>query len=238
MAEAFPSLFRFNVKLSLLEFVIDSWVTEQNVNEFSPSPLKAVGEAIKWCYKSAIYATEEYQLGKTLVRKLISLGASIHYRDGNYWSLLESLITSIDDPFESRFLGDFWLDALSQAGVDILKYIQVEIPTPKETPFFYREIEWVPLYTLQKPFMMFWDWYNNPLGPAFDVLEEFKYFERSRTYFGRSEKYNWPFIFPDWHWSSQDDQRFKRQQLKKTAKLTRAQGLSRKRPRMPGAWIH
>lgn len=151
-------LFGCYANLSYLEFLIDFFATKQNVNEYIYSPLQAVATAIRERYSYAIFTTEDFQCGKTLIRKLISLGASIHYRDYAGRSILNQLMTSTNNPFDSMFLGEFWLDAFSQAGVDILQYMCVEIAISEANPFFYRyENGWVHHYTLETPFTGFWD---------------------------------------------------------------------------------
>lgn len=117
------------------------------------------------------------------------------------------------------------------------------------------------LISLDEPHGVSWNWWIDPKGPAFDVLEEFKYFGASNEG-GRwpDEKWaswdveNWPYSFAYWHqcikWvelrlantemqrtSKIFNQRFQRRQCKKAAKLARAQGLIFKGPRIPGAWV-
>jgi hypothetical protein len=241
ISEACPDLLWAGMPLSYLESMIDLLVTKHNVNDYLYSPVQIIAQAILWSYRRGTYAARDYHFGKMLIRKLIDLGASVHHRGSNYndRSIFNWMMTiPVHDPFESMFFGSFWLDALSDAGVDILEYMHTEIALSDKTPFFYAgERCKVLLYTPKKPLEVYWDWYYDPKGPAFDVLEEFKYFELQDPRWKGSPEIDWPFSFP-WYWSYEDDERFKRRQRKKAAKHVRAQGFRGKELRMPGAWVH
>ncbi len=114
------------------------------------------------------------------------------------------------------------------------------------------------IISLEKPSIS-WDWFIDPEGQAYDVLEEFKNL-RCVTYIDMHRKdrlgFNWPIIYSMWHWSvayrhlyafyrkkedsifvQRANDRFKRRCEKKAMKLAKAQGILSRGPKMPGAWI-
>jgi hypothetical protein len=106
-----------------------------------------------------------------------------------------------------------------------------------------------------------WEWFIDPEGSAFDVLEEFKNFgpglhdlQDSFWNLELARDRNWPFFYPSWQYCVQEreegstyetyiaiarraEERFERRWYKKVMKLARAQGLFHKGPKIPGGWI-
>lgn len=125
-------------------------------------------QTIEWSILFAHNLTEEYKPRKILVRKLIALGTSLHYRNSYGRTVLDSYMTDSNcDPFDSMLLGKFWLEALAKAGVDTLEYLREEIAISSIGNRGCRQL----MYTLESASMVYWDWYSDSQGPAFDVLE-------------------------------------------------------------------
>jgi hypothetical protein len=109
----------------------------------------------------------------------------------------------------------------------------------------------------REPPLVAWEWYIDPAGMAFDVLQEFKDFgtgPQSGNH-GHSHYYiDWPFLYSEseriaanvrWGEAEADEEsrlrnfnnRCERREHKKAMKLARAQGLLHRGLKMPGAWI-
>lgn len=230
MPDAHPFLFHGDFNLSNLELLINAWVTEENVNDYAFSPLEAVGNAIMSWNEDGICSIEDYQLGCALIQKLVRLGVTIYRRDCQERSFFQRVVGTLNDILEVKFFQDFWLDALSLAGVDIDEYARLEAAIWKEdevTSSFNFDETMVLLISLREAFVVFLGRSNDLQWPLLLGVKDLRHAKPS----------SWPFNFPDWQLFGQDDERFRRQRSKKIARLGRAQGLSRKRLRMPGAWI-
>jgi hypothetical protein len=181
-------------------------------------------------------------------------------------TILDDLMIEADGPFESRSVGQAWLDFLTESGIDGVKYLQTEyqlhfdpstaLPMIHETiGFGYRR-----RYLIISPETpsVSWDWFIDPEGQACDVLEEFKNLGSTcHRYPYWQDKINalWPIVYSRWQWFVKGpclpgarekeetifvhraNDRFKRRCEKKAMKLAKAQGIFHKGPKMPGAWI-
>ena len=259
MADACPILFRNRLALDNLELYINEWVTEQNVNEYQVSPLHGLVRSThltRGCYRG------DYSNWKRLIRRLVRLGANIHATVYYGKTILESLMSEISHPFDSKYWGDIFLEALSEVGVDVFEYLKREVGFYNRMHFLFAPwgMQRLCIISLEEPLGVSWDWWIDPEGPAFDVLEEFKYIGSLRPRWRYSEDWDrwsasyWPYCLPYWDVcmkrvkggiASREEhrisrifsERFARRQNAKAAKLAKAQGLYFKGPRMPGAWV-
>ena len=171
-----------------------------------------------------------------------------------------------DGLFESRSVGQAWLDVLTEFGIDVVKYLRTEyqlhFDSSTALPMIYEYSEnsrrRYLIISLETPSVS-WDWFIDPEGQAYDVLEEFKNFGNFYSPF-RSIHYNanrhWPIVYTRRQWIvvqrpflpakekeeatmflHRANDRFKRRCEKKAMKLAKAQGIFHKGPKMPGAWI-
>jgi len=234
------------------------WVTKENINN--------------WEYSPIFYAIEEMAmtesgcstLGQVIIQNLIALGADLHENSRLNTTLLEEIMDIVNDPFESFELGKYWIDCLRKAGVDVGAYLRKEqelLTTDSESRSPLRPIggrERKLIISIGEIPSVYWDWYPDSEGKAFDALQEFRHFgpkHHSQYMDFRSPSLlkNWPFSLPDWIYcmeklsdgdAIEDEEeiaklfeaRFERRWHKKRMKLARAQGI-RRGPRIPGAWI-
>jgi hypothetical protein len=207
----------------------------------------------------------DQKLWKQAIQNVLSLGLDLHttydYKDGNIVTLLDDVLDIAEHPFESHWLGQKWLEILSESGIDVVEYLGVESEIHSNSPHMMRKQYHYggrdrQLIISKKPPTASWEWYIDPAGSAFDVLQEFMYF--GGTYYDwRFHNCDWkaPFFYPAWYYPAQNFQkgirldsdeesclrifnnRCERREQKKAKKLAREQGLLQRGPKVPGAWI-
>lgn len=261
-AVAFETLFyssKYTPTVELFNDLIYSCVSKDNINVYSPSPIVM---AMRMLWTSDPTLSNGW---KKAIQHLIALGADLRKGSRRSGMLLEDIMNFADGSWKSSRLGDEWLDTLKRAGVDVAEYLKVERFLHSNDRIPYPAMEPHPKFDYRMRHLIFsdegpgisWDWYIDPEGSAYDVLEEFKNFGPSRHEPCYDWKYpeqieNWPFIYGCWDYSldwglgSSDDKvfataerwqaRFEYRWHKKAEKLVRVQGI-RKGPKVPGAWI-
>jgi hypothetical protein len=196
----------------------------------------------------------QYVLGLDL-----DLHTTYHYSD-NVVTLLDDVVNIADQPFESHRLGQKWLEILSEFGIDVVEYLGVEseihFNSSQTSPMMLgrHSVSNRERYLIisKRPPTISWEWYIDPAGRAFDVLQEFKYFG-IRYHDSRFSNYDvdWPFFYPKWQQAFERRQlgsdeepclrifnnRCERREQKKARNLAREQGLLQRGPKVPGAWI-
>jgi hypothetical protein len=181
-------------------------------------------------------------------------------------------MNSVDHPFESISIGREWMNILQESGVSVLEYLRIEhrlhydpvesLPMMQRHPNTDYRLRYLVIF--EEPPSISWDWFIDPAGKAFDVLETFKNFGPAshdmKAFLNNSDfAHNWPF-YPLWifvadlweqgllYGASMDMElvieaarrahaRFDRRWQKKARKIAKAQGILYQPPRIPGAWI-
>jgi hypothetical protein len=241
--------------------MVHECVSKENINKFLSSPIEM---AMRMLWQSESTLADDWKLA---IQQLIALGADLHKCSFHRCTLLDNIMYIVDHPFDSLYLGDQWLDILFRSGVDVVEYLRTELVNHPIDSRSLRMIRPPWTFVKQKRCLIIseevprisCDWYVDPAGKAFEVLEEFKDFdpEQRSWYF---EKYNrrnilqrWPFIYYDWQrWAEEVElgtaspretriarvfeERMEYRQKMKAVKFARAQGV-RKGPKVPGAWI-
>ena len=194
----------------------------------------------------------DQKLWKQAIQNVLSLGLNLHttfhYIGGNNVTLLDDILNIAEEPFESHWLGQKWLEILSESGIDVVEYLGVESEIHSNSlPMMEKQYVYGgrdrQLVISKKPPTVSWEWYIDPAGSAFDVLQEF-------MYFGETYYYDWrfpngeqlaPIFYPAWHSTARAlrifNNRCERREQKKAKKLAREQGLLQRGPKVPGAWI-
>jgi hypothetical protein len=251
----------------LFDRIVYDCYTKDNIDDSEYAPLAAAVKSFVWSSPNLRYRW------KSIIRHIISLEADLHR---GCWranfrakgrTILDDLMNDMDGPFESRSVGQAWLDILTESGIDVVKYLRTEyqlhfdpttaLPMTQENinnDFHRRYL----IISPETPSIS-WDWFIDPEGQAYDVLEEFKYFELFNAPLGPWPNYanrHWPIVYTRWQWfvaqgaflSAEEKEeetifvhrandRFKRRCQKKAMKLAKAQGIFHQGPKMPGAWI-
>ena len=206
------------------------------------------------------------ELWKQAIQHVLSLGLDLHttyhYRDENIVTLLDDVLNIADQPSESHWLGQKWLEILSESGIDVVEYLGVESEIHfNSLPMMVKQRHYGgrdrQLIISKKPPTVSWEWYIDPAGQALDVLQEFKNFGIGSQHmeWWLDDSRDWPFFYPGWKYDAQrlragwsvsgNDQsrlrtfqnRCERREQKKARKLAREQGLLQRGPKVPGAWI-
>jgi hypothetical protein len=258
LADVCPDLFSTEVSFASIEelqYIVNEWVTMDNINDFQSSPMAIPLQS----FVRAFYEKRATETWATIITKLIKMGASIH-RCSSTCTLLDALFSGVDQPFESKVLGETWLSILRLAGIDVNSYIETECRLRhRDSPLMLVD-EYLGnrqlFFSLQEPQSVSWDWWTDPEVTAFLVVEEFKYIANTalNTWHCDWSHGNWSYLWPYrmYHWQYCDQYdwledernslekiyqpRFERRRQKKAAKFARIQGF-RKTTRIPGAWI-
>jgi hypothetical protein len=248
----------FTLRIEEFREIIKEFVSEQNINEFSHSPILKSMEMMLGTLRTAHGPSGEWM---EITRRLIALGADIHRFKEDGSSLTCIIMGLADHPFDSIYVGDVWLDTLRGAGVNDSDYLEaekmhsIEWWKSKPKPLICRLFE---ISKAANKCRLSWDWSISPEVSAFDVLNEFKHFgptqhSAQNDYYEPENLYNWPYVYPDWRYCEECDNegfnppktpklfertkiRFERRQQKKAFKLAKVQRLHRS-PNIPGAWI-
>ena len=244
--------------------MVFEWLTKENVNQCSFSPLAIAAYMFADCIPTVRHHW------KPIIRHLIHLGIDLHRGSVTGRTVLDHLLNSSYSPFEARPLCKAWLDLLVESGIDVTEYLWKEysihydlslsrpmLPLQHLTGYRPR------LLIISKAPYMAWDWFIDSEGNAADVLEEFKNFgpcaqnipgHMYYVHLHTRTSHNWPFFYPEWQWhvwekdwgsrnkvttalAQRTEARYERRWHKKALKLARAQGTIHRGPRMPGAWI-
>ena len=240
--------------------VVYGCYTKDNIDASAYAPLATAAWRFVWSPPNLCYRW------KPIIRHLISLEANLHqgfFRDEKT-TILDDLMNRSAGPFESRSVAQVWLNVLMESGIDVMKYLRIEyqlhfdpstaLPMIHEISEFDYRRRYLNI-SLETPSVS-WDWFIDPEGQAYDVLEEFKDFGGFRPPPGSAFlPFNelWPVVFSRWQWLAEDLQfvcgdrdyiilvqranRFERRCEKKAMKLAKAQGIFHKGTKMPGAWI-
>jgi len=251
----------FTPRIEVFREIIKEFVSEQNINEFSHSPILKSMEMMLGTLRTAHHQHGPSDEWMEITRRLIAFGADIHRFKEDGSSLTRGIMRLADHPFDSIYVGDVWLDILRGAGVNDSEYLEAEK---------LYDIEWWEsqperlirqLFNVSKAAnkcRLSWDWSISPEVSVFDVLNEFKHFGPTQhsarnDYHYPENLHNWPYVYPDWKYCEECDSegfnplktpklfertkiRFERRQQKKAFKLAKVQRLHRS-PNIPGAWI-
>jgi hypothetical protein len=247
----------------IFDRIVYDCCTKDNIADSAYAPLAA---AVERFVRSS--PNLRYQW-KPIIRHLISLEADLHqgYFKDKQITILDNLMNALDGPFESRSVGQAWLDVLTESWKDVVKYLRTEyqlhFDPSTALPMNHDDLKFILnrrrylIISLEMPSVS-WDWFIDSEGQAYDVLEEFKNFGIFHSPLGsRLEKANlhWPMAYSRWQWFAdmlpwrrflhpdntilvhRANVRFKRRCERKAVKLAKAQGIFHKGPKMPGAWI-
>jgi hypothetical protein len=246
---------------------VEKWVTEKNVNLFTPSPLEVVTRRI--CNLSI--DPIEFHKWKDIAFYLIAKKAKFHELNSEFefnfhkTCLLEVAVTSVEHPFDAQTIGTRFLEMLDSSNVDLAEYLTFErqhhlegLLAP-ETPiltyhaplFKWPDPRAIKLYiSEEQPFLLSWDWWVDPKEPAFIVLHEFRHFGQAEYPF--YDEYNplvyWPFIYPKWtfglnNWANKKHttllKRIQRSDHRWQKKMIKQAKIqgTYKKPKIPGTWI-
>lgn len=202
----FASTFEPNV--DVFNRIVENWVSQDVYYNSS----RATGLAFRMLWKSDSSA---YGLWKNVVRHLLRLGPNnpVEIGPGN---LLNQVLNTVDRPFESAPFAQKCLEILSESGVDVTKYLQHQLKhrfDPSTSLFTIRQHSNTSyrdryLIVVEKPRSVSWEWYIDPTGSAFEVVNEFKNFglgpqDPRFTHHGDTkeqdmEAFDWPFYYPLW----------------------------------------
>jgi hypothetical protein len=270
--EFFSELFGFfnlDVAPKIFNRIVNELASKVTINSFQTSPICT---AMRMFYKSE---PEFRDAWRESIHRLLALGADLHcsYEWGG-GTVLDQILDLVECPFESRELGENWLSILEDFGLDVREYLKLERLHQREwksIPILlpHLSIEAVQERNNPRRFIIFsddyprisWDWYIDPEGHAFEVLQEFSNLgsidhEPTDDYRYPEIMLNWPYFYARWenlprvvYWQMYTEEmsqlttlikvfenRFERRRLKKMKKLRNAQGIGEKL-KMPGAWI-
>ena len=259
-SDLFSSL-SFEPTVKIFNDIVQEWVSKENINKYEVSPILM---AIRMLWKSEPTLSDHW---KEAIQRLIALGQDLQKSSFDGGTLLDEIMGIVDRPFDSLYLGDAWLDILRRCNVDVAEYLRNErthhsIESRPSPLLSHRRFDHERyLVILEEILRVSWDWFIDPEGKAFDVLEEFKNFGPAThnifsDYRCPESTENWPFIYPGWQHCAKkvawvDDEyeynkqrrtfklfedRFERHRYKKAMKLTRVRG-THKGHTMPGSWI-
>jgi len=259
-SDLFSSL-SFEPTVKIFNDIVHEWVSKENINKYEVSPILM---AIRMLWKSESTLSDHWQ---EAIQRLIALGQDLQKSSLNGGTLLDDIMGIVDRPFDSLYLGDAWLDILRRCDVDVAEYLRNErvhhsIDSRTSPLLSHRRFDHERYLVISEEIpRVSWEWFIDPEGKAFDVLEEFKNFGPAThnifsDYRCPERTENWPFIYPGWQhcakkvaWVEDEyeynkqrrtfklfEDRFERHRYKKATKLTRVRGIH-KGPKMPGAWI-
>jgi hypothetical protein len=143
---------------------------------------------------------------KPIIRHLISLEADPHQGILGDSTILDDLMNGQDGPFKSMSVGQAWLDVLTECGIDVVEYLRTEYQlhfdpsTALPIMTLYNGLRGYLIISLETPSVS-WDWFIDPEGQAYEVLEEFKNFGNFYSPYSYS-LYNanrhWPIVYSRW----------------------------------------
>jgi hypothetical protein len=248
----------------LFNEMVNDFVSKENISNSMDSP---IGTAMRMLWKS--HPTDrDHDSWKQVTRRLISLVADpLNYSrrrgiDQGY-TLLGEILNLVDRPFESISIGRVFLDILSDLKLDVVAYLQAEskrhFDPSKSLPMLRKnwntEFRKRYLVISKAPSSVSWEWFMDPKGSAFEVLDELKNFALGCSYHYAAENDHWPFFYSDYYKltnnfyhgrtvSPKDSSalriwkdRFQRRQHKKGVKLAKSQGIPHQGLKVPGAWV-
>jgi hypothetical protein len=263
-ARGFFYSLNFDPSIPLYYKMVDQWIGKENVNVlFSGWKISPIPIALRMLRVSN---PADQKLWKRAIQHVLNLALDLHttyhFRDGNIVTLLDDVLNIADQPFESHWLGQKWLEILTESGIDVVEYLRVESEIHfNSLPIMAKQYAYGgrgrQLIISKKPPTVSWEWYIDPAGRALDVLQEFKNFGIGSQHmrWWPNESSAWPFFYPGWKHEAQrlrdgwpvsgNDQsrlrtfqnRCERREQGKANKLARAQGILQRGPKVPGAWI-
>jgi hypothetical protein len=242
--------------------VVYGCYTKDNIDASAYAPLATAARRFLWSPPNLRYQW------KPIIRHLISLEADLHQgsdKDKGI-TILDDLMGWVDSPFESRSVGQAWLDVLTDSGIDVVKHLQTEYQLHFDPSTSLPMMHKRPEYDFRRQYLIIsletpsisWDWFIDPEGQAHDVLEEFKNlgsFSYLYDYRRHRLNFHWPIVYSRWQrfvegilsplykkkkeiiFVHRANDRFKRRCEKKATKLTKAQGIYHRGHKIPGAWI-
>jgi hypothetical protein len=236
--------------------MVHEWVSKENVNEYETSPLALAVLMLEKCP-----TTIRHDL-KLIIQHLIFLGASLHRGRWMGTTILDELMDPVGCPFDSTSVGTEWICILQESGVNVLEYLRIErrlhydhaMSLPIIRPSWFNNYYLRHLVICEEPPSISWDYYVDPKGKGFEVIQEFRHFGDGDKLDLRANDKRWPFIYTLWPWHTKqkelgardqhidarvqlEEDRFEWRWQKKVRKLTRAQGILYRTPKMPGAWV-
>ena len=246
---------------------VENWVTEENVNLFTPSPLEVVTRRV--CNLSI--DPIEFHKWKDIAFYLIAKKAKFHdlnpmFNLGPKTCLLEVAVTSAANPFDAQTIGTRFLEMLDASNVDLAEYLtferqhhlegllvpQIVILILPKSLFEVLDKRPIKLYIYEEqPFLLSWDWWVDPKEAAFIVLHEFRHFGQAEYHFYNDDNplVYWPFIYPKWtfglnEWAGEEYttllKRFQQRSDHRWQKKMIKQAKIQgtyKKPKIPGTWI-
>jgi hypothetical protein len=250
----------FEAPVPIFNRMVYEWLSKENVNDCECPPLAI---ALRMFGESPPSLRCRW---KPIIQHLIHLGTDLQRGFISKTTLLDDLMSVVEYSFESRSLGGEWINILLESGVNVADYLRTEyrlhFDSSKSLPMMqeFWETDYRPRYLIisEETLSISWEWFIDPEGKAFDLLEEFK-----NSGPGRHDEWfdgyqpilalNWPFFYPRWpcflkyeSYLVDDEEieilrhakaRFERRWNKKAMKLARAQGITHRGPKLPGAWI-
>jgi hypothetical protein len=254
--------------------MVNEFVTRDNVNLFDDSPLLCAFRSMqRYPGRVLMYRDQGIDgaafndcemeplldIWKGAIRNVIQKDADIHrFSEDGHLSLLQELMIIENCPFQAQDMIDLWLDLLSSSGVDVASYLKIEMDHHRKNKSFLKDLEGrqrCMVFQLGYLPPVSWDWWVNPQGPVYEVLQEFKHigppvdctFETGYSPIYGEMGDNWPFVHPkSWYplffvekspALVESERRFERRQRKKAIKYAKAQGIFWKGPRLPGSWV-
>ena len=255
---------RCELSAHLFNEMVNDFVSTENISNSMDSP---IGTAMRMLWNS--HPTDrDHDSWKQVTRRLISLVADpLNYSrrrgfDQGY-TLLAEILNLVERPFESISIGRLFLDILSDLKLDVVAYLEAESkrhfdPT-KSLPMLRENLntEFRERYLVisKAPPSVSWEWFKDPKGSAFELLDEFKNFGLGCRYLYSAKNDSWPFFYSDyykstWHLSHGGtispkqslalrlrEERFQRRQHKKGMKGAKSQQILHPGLKVPGSWI-
>jgi hypothetical protein len=260
--------FNLNVTSNRFNRIVNELASKVTIDSFQTSPICT---AMRMFYKSE---PEFRDAWRESIHRLLALGTDLHYSyEWGGGTVLGQILDLVKCPFESRELGEYWLSILEDFGLDVREYLKTERLHQyewKSIPMLLPHLSSNDDNIIPRRFVIFsnnyprisWDWYIDPEGHAFEVLQEFRNLgpiihRPTRDYTSPEIMVNWPHFYARWenlpwavHWRVNTEEmtsslstlikvfenRFERRWLKKMKKLRNAQGIGGKL-KIPGAWI-
>jgi len=250
--------------------IVNELASKVTIDSFETSPIRT---AMRMFYKSEPKFRDAW---RESIHRLLALGADLHLSyEGGGGTVLAQILDLVECPFESRELGENWLSILEDFGLDVREYLKLERLHQREwksIPILLPHFSFDDVQEFNNPrrFIIFsndyprisWDWYIDPEGHAFEVLQEFRNLGPMnhgprRDYRSPEIMFNWPYFYARWDnlpgavpwWTNTEakrsslrnpmkvfENRFERRWLKKMKKLRKAQGIG-ETLKIPGAWI-
>jgi hypothetical protein len=262
----------FDLDVTPKEFngLVNELASKVTIDSFETSPICT---AMRMFYKSEPKFRDAW---RESIHRLLALGTNLHLSyEGGGGTVLDQILDLVEYPFESRELGESWLSILEDFGLDVREYLKTERLYQNEwksIPILLPNLssDIVQKCDIPRRFIIFsndyprisWDWYIDPEGHAFEVLQEFSNLgpmkhEPTDDYRYPEIMFNWPYFYARWDnlpgavpwWTNTEpkrsslrnpmkvfENRFERRWLKKMKKLRKAQGIG-ETLKIPGAWI-